>query len=117
MVRRRERQEIHDEDEVVIAPRLRGGSLVGPAHDEPQHECDRQHAHRVDLLVHHRLVPHGERGGGDQRPGRGRSEEHTSELQSSNLVCRLLLEKKKKIGSTLTYSAHIRRGSARTVYY
>src|SRR2546430_13192423 len=35
------------------------------------------------------------------RPARmklGRSEEHTSELQSqSNLVCRLLLEKKKKI--------------------
>src|SRR2546427_2180783 len=31
-----------------------------------------------------------------QRPGVGRSEEHTSELQSqSNLVCRLLLEKKK----------------------
>src|SRR5688572_32713771 len=30
-------------------------------------------------------------------PGHGRSEEHTSELQSqSNLVCRLLLEKKKK---------------------
>src|SRR2546430_5926791 len=29
--------------------------------------------------------------------GAGRSEEHTSELQSqSNLVCRLLLEKKKK---------------------
>src|SRR5688572_31230378 len=38
----------------------------------------------------------------------GRSEEHTSELQSqSNLVCRLLLEKKKKINkkcsSTYTY--------------
>src|SRR2546427_9561773 len=34
-----------------------------------------------------------------ERPGAGRdrSEEHTSELQSqSNLVCRLLLEKKKK---------------------
>src|SRR2546430_15159659 len=30
--------------------------------------------------------------------GRGRSEEHTSELQSqSNLVCRLLLEKKKTL--------------------
>src|SRR2546427_3774715 len=30
---------------------------------------------------------------------RKRSEEHTSELQSqSNLVCRLLLEKKKKVG-------------------
>src|SRR5688572_26336366 len=33
----------------------------------------------------------------DASPGRLRSEEHTSELQSqSNLVCRLLLEKKKK---------------------
>src|SRR2546427_5648059 len=32
----------------------------------------------------------------------GRSEEHTSELQSqSNLVCRLLLEKKKKIHDNL----------------
>src|SRR2546427_9228478 len=43
-------------------------------------------------------------GGGGRRDRRGRSldvlrsEEHTSELQSqSNLVCRLLLEKKKKI--------------------
>src|SRR2546430_11552501 len=36
---------------------------------------------------------------------RGRSEEHTSELQSqSNLVCRLLLEKKKK-----NTSPHLRR--------
>src|SRR5438270_1162050 len=34
----------------------------------------------------------------------GRSEEHTSELQSqSNLVCRLLLEKKKKKYNNLTY--------------
>src|SRR5688572_31630336 len=33
----------------------------------------------------------------DETAYRGRSEEHTSELQSqSNLVCRLLLEKKKK---------------------
>src|SRR2546430_4234488 len=41
-------------------------------------------------------------------PARVRSEEHTSELQSqSNLVCRLLLEKKKKIARTnpnYTYS-------------
>src|SRR2546430_9037574 len=41
------------------------------------------------------------------RPGNGsgetRSEEHTSELQSqSNLVCRLLLEKKKKSNDTST---------------
>src|SRR2546427_2414566 len=36
----------------------------------------------------------------------GRSEEHTSELQSqSNLVCRLLLEKKKKM--TMIKSTHI----------
>src|SRR2546430_3990230 len=35
--------------------------------------------------------------------GRGRSEEHTSELQSqSNLVCRLLLEKKKPYSDTKT---------------
>src|SRR5256885_5395123 len=35
---------------------------------------------------------------GRERRARGRSEEHTSELQSPcNLVCRLLLEKKKKI--------------------
>src|SRR2546430_4095235 len=38
-----------------------------------------------------------------------RSEEHTSELQSqSNLVCRLLLEKKKKIILILSYTQVIR---------
>src|SRR2546425_13343004 len=39
-----------------------------------------------------------DRPGDDQEPGaRGRSEEHTSELQSlAYLVCRLLLEKKKR---------------------
>src|SRR5207253_7455966 len=36
-------------------------------------------------------------GGAHQREGEARSEEHTSELQSrGHLVCRLLLEKKKK---------------------
>src|SRR2546430_8287658 len=41
-------------------------------------------------------------GEGTRRPGDGsRSEEHTSELQSqSNLVCRLLLEKKQKASNT-----------------
>src|SRR5438093_7743760 len=35
-----------------------------------------------------------------------RSEEHTSELQSlTNLVCRLLLEKKKKQKTTIYYNA------------
>src|SRR2546430_4597204 len=38
-----------------------------------------------------------------------RSEEHTSELQSqSNLVCRLLLEKKKKNNYKHTYTASVR---------
>src|SRR2546421_812363 len=36
------------------------------------------------------------------RPGKARSEEHTSELQSrSDLVCRLLLEKKKIVVALL----------------
>src|SRR5260370_22871980 len=43
------------------------------------------------------LVRHGAGLGKALQPGRARSEEHTSELQSHlNLVCRLLLEKKKK---------------------
>src|SRR2546427_7920012 len=46
----------------------------------------------------------GEKRNGDPpAPGAGRSEEHTSELQSqSNLVCRLLLEKKKNNKSEKT---------------
>src|SRR5438132_2458775 len=39
--------------------------------------------------------------------GRDRSEEHTSELQShSDLVCRLLLEKKKKTDNTRGHRLH-----------
>src|SRR2546427_5100934 len=51
----------------------------------------------------------------------GRSEEHTSELQSqSNLVCRLLLEKKKKKKKTITSETERKRqqsNHAYTVYY
>src|SRR2546430_14851555 len=44
-----------------------------------------------------RRSPHSRRRTRPSPPPRPRSEEHTSELQSqSNLVCRLLLEKKKK---------------------
>src|SRR5256885_3242806 len=48
--------------------------------------------------LHHRCEGDEFCGGSHQRSGSsGRSEEHTSELQSPcNLVCRLLLEKKKK---------------------
>src|SRR2546430_12070983 len=41
-------------------------------------------------------------------PGDGRSEEHTSELQSqSNLVCRLLLEKKKQSTTDMPHETTI----------
>src|SRR2546430_4833467 len=60
--------------------------------------------------------PHAGRAAGETDAGwgfyrRGRSEEHTSELQSqSNLVCRLLLEKKKKI-KALRFGRGFREGS------
>src|SRR5256885_12121409 len=45
----------------------------------------------------------------------GRSEEHTSELQSPcNLVCRLLLEKKKQLGLSCFLDATTPRQSIRT---
>src|SRR2546430_11294927 len=48
-------------------------------------------------LADHSARPGPNRHACTSRPAHGRSEEHTSELQSqSNLVCRLLLEKKKK---------------------
>src|SRR2546427_2016929 len=70
-------------------------------------EADQQRAERGEHGDHTALPQVLERGaatpaeqGGDGHPGEQageRSEEHTSELQSqSNLVCRLLLEKKKK---------------------
>src|SRR3989449_8330067 len=53
-------------------------------------------------------------GAGVERRGPARSEEHTSELQSRlHLVCRLLLEKKKKKKNVKTKlnTTHRRRGS------
>src|SRR2546430_12794181 len=48
-------------------------------------------------------------------PRSPRSEEHTSELQSqSNLVCRLLLEKKKKTMHSVLTSNYYRRSCHRT---
>src|SRR6266853_3217750 len=47
-----------------------------------------------------------------------RSEEHTSELQSqSNLVCRLLLEKKKKIYQTLQRKLKNKKQKNQTEHY
>src|SRR5260221_1762994 len=55
---------------------------AGGQHPHPGRQCQ---------IRPHQFVWHGN--------GRGRSEEHTSELQShSDIVCRLLLEKKKTTG-------------------
>src|SRR5947207_6115220 len=54
---------------------------------------------RSDAKLGRRLARHHQQQAqrGDGRGGNDRSEEHTSELQShSDLVCRLLLEKKKR---------------------
>src|SRR2546427_10852448 len=60
-------------------------------HGEQRFECAGQHVLRFGAFGH-ALSGNGHVAGLDDR-----SEEHTSELQSqSNLVCRLLLEKKKK---------------------
>src|SRR2546430_8113637 len=54
-----------------------------------RHGDEREHGGDLDQSVSHRDTPSSDR-----------SEEHTSELQSqSNLVCRLLLEKKKNATS------------------
>src|SRR2546426_2425288 len=59
----------------LFRSRVEGRPRRRPEHEAPRHAAARHH----------------------QRPAHGRSEEHTSELQSPcNLVCRLLLEKKKK---------------------
>src|SRR2546427_7473637 len=69
-----------------------------------------RHARRLGRVVAIRF--RGRRGAarsGSRRADGGRSEEHTSELQSqSNLVCRLLLEKKKTDeGATSPAQAHL----------
>src|SRR2546430_9703019 len=64
----------------------------------------------------HRATSEAARSSPAPRHARGpRSEEHTSELQSqSNLVCRLLLEKKKNIQSRHGKRALLRRRLAET---
>src|SRR5437868_11933964 len=50
-------------------------------------------------------------------PAAARSEEHTSELQSRfDLVCRLLLEKKKKADNALIGTPPVRTGSERLAH-
>src|SRR2546425_5360284 len=57
-----------------------------------------QMVHRHHLADHGEILARVERHGDERQAHAERSEEHTSELQSlAYLVCRLLLEKKKKI--------------------
>src|SRR2546430_3194142 len=75
---------LHDAARLVVAPDPAVGRWCFPRELRPPH---------VHGLAQERLPQGAERRPGD---GHARSEEHTSELQSqSNLVCRLLLEKKK----------------------
>src|SRR5690606_40891412 len=65
-----------------------------PAHDAEGDSPARTRAGLIEALRHGR--PRRTCGSSPARTRAGRSEEHTSELQSrENLVCRLLLEKKK----------------------
>src|SRR2546427_5828480 len=83
---------LHDALPISWAEHPAGQSSVG--------RRQRQRARRLD---------HPDRQGLDRPPRQPgpRSEEHTSELQSqSNLVCRLLLEKKKKYMNSNTRSEH-----------
>src|SRR5437016_10719880 len=80
MIRRPPRSTLFPYTTLFRSESVRGSQLLHARHARATH-AGRQRTHGV------------------ARPGgrRSRSEEHTSELQSlTNLVCRLLLEKKKK---------------------
>src|SRR5205085_9733300 len=73
-------------------PTRRSSDLLVDARPRAEHQPPGDHHQRGDVVE----ADVGELRGAVQVE-EGRSEEHTSELQSqSNLVCRLLLEKKKK---------------------
>src|SRR2546430_12284335 len=92
MIRRPPRSTLFPYTTLFRSPDLLGGRGGEP----PEHHAgvDRRGVHDRRATRGHRLAPDVER----VVPAElRRSEEHTSELQSqSNLVCRLLLEKKKK---------------------
>src|SRR3712207_8256605 len=73
---------------------VRGLQVEQLGHDQVGHLIVHGGAQEDDALV--------------EQPGVDRSEEHTSELQSRQyLVCRLLLEKKKKHANNSTASTHL----------
>src|SRR5690625_7845422 len=108
----RHREEEHDHDTSERSRRAgdaRGPTVAvpasGPASSRPRRRARADRARADQLPALHRR----HHADAARRPGRaasaGRSEEHTSELQSrGHLVCRLLLEKKKtnKIHTMIT---------------
>src|SRR5690606_40449598 len=86
-------------DALPISPRLcpLAGQRPEPAHRAGDHQPAVGEALRHRHRAHHQRLRHA---GRSAVPPGARSEEHTSELQSrENLVCRLLLEKKKPAAS------------------
>src|SRR5437016_8474581 len=76
----------------------RAGPRARPRSEFCGHEfSDARPVEQAEIRVEHRECGCGCTAGSRAGAGHIRSEEHTSELQSlTNLVCRLLLEKKKK---------------------
>src|SRR2546425_5873588 len=92
MIRRPPRSTLFPYTTLFRSPGDRTGPRLHPARAGRSGGLDRP----LEFPADHRLV--------EGRPGAGRrrSEEHTSELQSlAYLVCRLLLEKKKKVNTIL----------------
>src|SRR2546426_7441061 len=96
MIRRPPRSTLFPYTTLFRSPNL---ILPGENHGHRAHRLERagrQAIHVVEEIVHEQSDR--DRAPLPARPQVERSEEHTSELQSPcNLVCRLLLEKKKKI--------------------
>src|SRR3989454_8057198 len=87
MIRRPPRSTLFPYTTLFRSLGLRHDPFVGRDHEQGDVDPGRAREH----IAHEPLVP------GHVHEARLRSEEHTSELQSPcNLVCRLLLEKKKK---------------------
>src|SRR3712207_8209488 len=101
MIRRPPRSTLFPYTTLFRSPRLRRG---GPAeHAGVGRESDEAGGGDWCELVRHLLFPRRAR---PLRAALPRSEEHTSELQSRQyLVCRLLLEKKKKYTTAYSFSS------------
>src|SRR3712207_7851282 len=100
MIRRPPRSTLFPYTTLFRSPVVRHGQPLG-------HHAERQEPGAPGRVLSLQVQPRGEDADAEREVGEPepRSEEHTSELQSRQyLVCRLLLEKKKKIKSTLIIS-------------